>query len=237
MHEEQFKQLKVDFNSRNLAHAYLFVGQEGIRKFQLAADFAKFIQPDAIKDLDIVEIIDDGSAIKVDMIRTVIKGVNLTPQAAYKFLLIQNIERMTVAAANSFLKTLEEPPSQTIFILTTANLSLVLPTIISRTRVLRFSSTQKPEYSQFDMEAVDILLQRPDLVGRFEYVDEMLKEDSGHIIKFLDILLILFRKRLINGTDNSLKNIKALSKIDEAGILLKQNVNSRLVLENLMLSL
>jgi DNA polymerase III subunit delta' len=60
--------------------------------------------------------------------------------AGYKIFIVKNIERMTIEAANYFLKTLEEPPKQTIFLLTTSNQPQVLSTIISRCRVLNFGN-------------------------------------------------------------------------------------------------
>ncbi len=56
----------------------------------------------------------------------------------YRICIIRGIERMQEPAVNALLKTLEEPPPGRIFILTTDNLQLVLPTILSRSRVLRF---------------------------------------------------------------------------------------------------
>lgn len=61
----------------------------------------------------------------------------------YRCCLIRSIERMQEAAANAFLKILEEPPEGRVFILTTETLESVLPTIVSRTRVLRFSRLPK----------------------------------------------------------------------------------------------
>lgn len=59
---------------------------------------------------------------------------------SYQIFLVKNIERLTLEAANFFLKTLEEPPPRTIFLLTTSNLAKVLPTLISRCRLLVFDN-------------------------------------------------------------------------------------------------
>jgi DNA polymerase-3 subunit delta' len=56
----------------------------------------------------------------------------------FRIAFIEGIERMTLSAANSFLKILEEPPKNVVFILTTDKLNRILPTILSRVRVLRF---------------------------------------------------------------------------------------------------
>lgn len=238
MHSAQFEQLKTDLASGNLSHAYLFVGREGIGKFELALSFAEFLQEGSPKNLDTIVLGDNGDSIKVEEVRSLVNRVNLTSQSPYKAVLIQNVERMTVPAANAFLKTLEEPPDRTVFVLTASGLSLVLPTIVSRTRVVRFSSSKEICGDPVEIEEIQGLLQRSNLVDRFEYVDTLVKEEGDQKERFLNLLLIIFRKRLRGGWGgSSSKTIKALLKIEEAGILLKQNVNSRLVLENLMLNL
>ena len=59
--------------------------------------------------------------------------------------LIRSIERMHTEAANALLKMLEEPPQGVVFLLTTESPSAVLPTILSRARVLRFFPLSRPE--------------------------------------------------------------------------------------------
>lgn len=58
--------------------------------------------------------------------------------AAHRFIIVLHAERMTLEAANAFLKTLEEPQRQTTFIITSSSPSLLLDTIRSRCRLVRF---------------------------------------------------------------------------------------------------
>ncbi len=76
--------------------------------------------------------------IAVDDIREIQQRVNETGDLPHRVCIIRGIERMQDGAANAFLKTLEEPPAGRVFILTTDAASDVLPTIISRSRVLHF---------------------------------------------------------------------------------------------------
>ena len=62
----------------------------------------------------------------------------MTGQSRYKILLIQDIGRLPEAAANSILKTLEEPPGKTVFLFTAGQLRDVKPTIASRMRIVHF---------------------------------------------------------------------------------------------------
>ena len=59
-------------------------------------------------------------------------------EGAYKVALITDVEHMNETAANAFLKLLEEPPPQTVFLLTTSRPEQLLPTIVSRCQQLRF---------------------------------------------------------------------------------------------------
>jgi len=76
--------------------------------------------------------------ISIDDIRALQERLYETATGKHRCCIIRSVERMQAAAANAFLKILEEPPSGLVFILTTQALSSLLPTVISRARVLRF---------------------------------------------------------------------------------------------------
>jgi DNA polymerase-3 subunit delta' len=76
--------------------------------------------------------------ISIDDVREIQTRLQEAGNGQYRFCVIRGIERMQEGAANAFLKILEEPPPGRIFILTTDTLQTVLPTILSRSRVVRF---------------------------------------------------------------------------------------------------
>ncbi len=76
--------------------------------------------------------------IGIDDVREIQNRLQETSNGQYRFCIIRGIERMQDSAVNALLKTLEEPPPGRIFLLTTDTLQTVLPTILSRSRVLRF---------------------------------------------------------------------------------------------------
>ncbi|MBI4232399.1 DNA polymerase III subunit [Candidatus Peregrinibacteria bacterium] len=299
-HEKQLEALEQDIDSGKLAHAYLLSGPGSVGKATVAKKLAGILQcekdfchkcPACIQvekgcHIDTIELIDDGESIKIEEVRKLIERLSMTPQAPYKILLIQNIERMTSEAANSFLKTLEEPPPRTIFIITTNNIRALLPTVVSRVRVIKFNSVSdkylqnflKENYPESDEETIkkvslfslgktgkalqlmdspEVLasyleiyhkvqnfLSNRSLVERFAYVEELVA-DEPKLSQFFEVLLNVLRSKLlasvseenIKPEQSSLAYADLLSKIEEAGILLKRNVNARLVLENLMISL
>lgn len=78
--------------------------------------------------------------ISIDDIREMQHRLYETSMGTHRCCLIRSVERMQDAAANAFLKILEEPPEGLVFILTTQAQSALLPTITSRTRILHFAT-------------------------------------------------------------------------------------------------
>ncbi len=151
-HREQLAQLEREIQTDNVTHAYLFAGPPQIGKFRMAVTMASILQCPknfcrtckncklipAGTHPDTILLRDNGESLKIDEVRDMIGRANLVAQAPYRIFVIENIERMPLEAQNSFLKTLEEPPGKTMFILTTSRLTDVLPTIVSRVRSYYF---------------------------------------------------------------------------------------------------
>ncbi len=83
--------------------------------------------------------------IGIDDVRVLQERLYETPQGSHTVCLIRSIERLHVTAANAFLKILEEPPPHVLFCFTTESLSSLPATIISRMRVIHFSSVPRKE--------------------------------------------------------------------------------------------
>jgi DNA polymerase-3 subunit delta' len=80
----------------------------------------------------------EGSISKEQIDETIAKLQLSAFGGGYKIVIMEDAHAMTTAAANAFLKTLEEPSGQTLLILITSELSKILPTVISRSVVLNF---------------------------------------------------------------------------------------------------
>ncbi|MCK6624600.1 MAG: DNA polymerase III subunit delta' [Anaerolineae bacterium] len=79
----------------------------------------------------------DDQALKIDDIRNLQRELSLSPnEGRYRVVVLANFERATLSAANALLKTLEEPASQAILVLTATDPGALLPTIVSRCQLL-----------------------------------------------------------------------------------------------------
>ena len=165
--------LKNAVKTGQLSHAYLFTGPRGTGKTSAAKILAKAVNCQHQVDgnpcnqcevchaittgqlSDVIEI-DAASNNGVEEIRDLRDKVRYAPsQATYKVYIIDEVHMLTTGAFNALLKTLEEPPSQVIFILATTEPHKIPATIISRTQ-------------RFDFQRIHMT----DLVGRMQYILE-----------------------------------------------------------------
>lgn len=164
-HEAVKRKLRTALTNETIGHAYLFVGEEGIGKRLMALRFAQALScetppssphPDSCghcracqqiatesyPDLLVIQPEEDKAnpQIKIDQVREVERHMMYRPLfSSRKVCLINDAERLTPSAANAFLKTLEDPPEHSLFILITSKPMKLLATVRSRCLTLRFS--------------------------------------------------------------------------------------------------
>lgn len=119
-------------------HALLFSGMAGLGKAYLAKQLAAYLNP-YVLDTMWVRPEEGSSSIKVDQIRELQPLMSQTSlHGGKKIVIIQLAEQMNMAASNALLKVLEEPLDDSLLLLLTENLRLLLPTIVSRCQRLAF---------------------------------------------------------------------------------------------------
>jgi len=158
--ESAIKFLKNIISQHLVSGAYLFVGPDGTGRQTTAIEFAKALncQTKGLDscdrcvscrkissmnhpDVSIVSRENKNGSIKIETIRDIIYQTGLKPyEGNFRVFIINDAETMTEEAQNAFLKLLEEPPSYHIFILTSSNISGLLPTVVSRCKIIKFYS-------------------------------------------------------------------------------------------------
>jgi DNA polymerase III subunit delta' len=160
--------------NHNVSHAYLFYGQESTGKKLTAIEFAKALNCEVSGPQDNCDhcsscrkieqrihpdffLLEPGKSspsgrdalIKVEEIRELQKKLAYLPyEGKTKVAIIDGAELLNPQAANTFLKTLEEPPSATVLILITPNPYRLLPTIVSRCQGVKFHPLTSEEVKQ-----------------------------------------------------------------------------------------
>lgn len=95
-----------------------------------------------------------GTGIRIGSIRMLEHRINLSPnESIFKIYIIEDADQMTIQAANAFLKTLEEPPTDTVIILTTSKPTSLLPTILSRCQQIPFQPIPKQIIEEMLLES------------------------------------------------------------------------------------
>jgi DNA polymerase-3 subunit delta' len=209
-----------------LACGYLFAGIQGIGKTTTAMAFALLLNcmepgnEDGCgkctscrriidgnhPDLILVELDEEKKAIGINQIREINRQLAFAPVLGrYRMIIIDPAEKMTIEAANAFLKTLEEPPPGTVFILTVRDPKDLLPTIVSRCQRVPFKPLPTGEIANWlvtersvDREAARILarLSEGSLGKALRMAEEGLLAERVNWIEMLD--------RAINGSPDVL---------------------------------
>jgi DNA polymerase III subunit gamma/tau len=204
-------------------HAYLFVGSRGTGKTSMAKILAASLNCQnggptvtpcgqcescvsiaAATSLDVVEM-DAASNNSVDDIRDLRERVGYAPVGGrHKVYILDEAHMLTTAAWNAFLKTLEEPPPHTIFVLATTEANKVLPTVVDRCHRFDFARPGVPQIAAVlrrvaDAESIVIPDEAVALVARAatgSFRDalgtlEQLVAYSGSTVALDDVLAVL----------------------------------------------
>jgi DNA polymerase-3 subunit delta' len=214
------KSLLREASAKNkLGHAYLFRGPDGVGKKRAALALAAYLncksplEDDACCSCascskyvsgnhpDLIHIVPDGAAIKIGQVRELKHKLTFPPlEAALRVIILEDIHTMRREAANSLLKTLEEPAPNNLLVLTADQAGDILPTIISRCQIIPFGPLDHEDVARVLMQEngierdlaltlaslaegslgrAKLLLQEDLLTFRQEVVEQLLLMESG----------------------------------------------------------
>ncbi len=201
-HDGLWQRLSHSVSQNRLAHAYLLQGAAGVGKSIFASQIAqqllcetdsdracgqckscRLFEAGSHPDFRRIES-EGGKAIGIDLIRDVSDYFALTSQyGANKIAVIVGAERMTTAAANALLKTLEEPPAGSLLILISSQASLLPITVRSRCQSLRITIPTTEEAQQWLLARgyaeADITLALEQARGAPLLAETLLRDDNS----------------------------------------------------------
>ncbi|WP_413288559.1 ATP-binding protein [Bdellovibrio sp. HCB337] len=163
-HKDVIAKLLGTFASERPGQTFLFVGPNGIGKKKIALGLAQAllcetsrtacgrcgsclrVAANAHESLKVIS--PEGIQIKIDESREVIQFLNLQGLTSRRVVVIDQAQTLNLQAANSLLKTLEEPPPETYFFLIAPSVASVISTIRSRSRIVSFKPLTAEEISR-----------------------------------------------------------------------------------------
>lgn len=165
-HEQNIEHLEKAIKNGQVSHAYIFNGENGIGKMTMAKSFAKAllcetknscgtcqscVQMESDNHPDVIYVTHEKAGITVDDIRNQVnQSILVKPYSSdYKVYIIDEADKMNLAAQNALLKTIEEPPAYAVIILISDNKDSFLETILSRCVVLNFGPVKEEQVRDY----------------------------------------------------------------------------------------
>ncbi len=211
-------------------HAYLFVGSRGTGKTSMAKMLAACmncengptVEPCGVCEscvaiasatsLDVIEM-DAASNNSVDDIRELRESVQFAPVSGRsKVYILDEAHMLSSQAWNAFLKTLEEPPPNTIFVLATTEAQKVLPTVVDRCH--RF------DFARPTVEQIAVVITRVAAAESIEIAPDAVALLARHATgSFRDALGTLEQLVTYTGTDIATEDVLAVLGVADADLL------------------
>lgn len=168
-HAKQLQSMRAALANQRLHHAYLFAGPEGVGKRTIALALAKAVHCSELTgdycgrcvncasitdgnhpDVRYVQTLPGKKEISIQQVREIERELRFRSfSGKRKIAIVDPAASMNVAAQNALLKTLEEPPENSLIVLVTPNAGGLLPTLRSRCLRLSFAPLPRAQVAAF----------------------------------------------------------------------------------------
>lgn len=168
--------------------------------------------------------IEEKQSIGIEQVKELRQWAYLRPfQEDKKIIVIEKADYLTIEAQNSILKLIEEPPYFIFIYLIVKNHKTLLTTILSRGSVIKDNGINNEDKKEI------LTFLELNTIGKFKIIEDIAKRKKNEIIEFIDILIMYLR-----GQGKSTILIEEIINIRKNLI---KNVNKKLALDNLIISL
>ena len=239
-HEDQLNNLYLRFTSKNLSNSTILFGPKGIGKRTFVNDLiCKIIEfsfnnnnfkhhinlfyNNTHPNIKLITRENDiktkklKSNITIDQIRNLKQFINETSSIRdlNKFIIFDSVDDLNINSSNSFLKTLEEPKSDTFLFLISHQISSLLPTVRSRCLKIKLNNHNKEQFSYIIKQKIENISD-----DSIQFFYEITKGSPGIAISLFDHNIIDLFDRTINFlfdkklTDENLILCDTISKFD-----------------------
>jgi DNA polymerase-3 subunit delta' len=227
-HDAQIQAFDRARQRGRIAHAYLLVGPSGVGKRLFAGELAKallcetpsatlaacdhctsciLVQANTHPDLFMVSRPEGLNELPIELMRELCQGFGLkSARGRGKVAVLDDADDLNTDAANCFLKTLEEPPPGSVFLLVGTSTERQLPTIVSRCQVVRFARLPEEMVLQLLKQQG---VEDSELAGRLARLSG---GSPGQALALADPDLWKFRRILIDGLTVALPDSVALAR-------------------------
>ena len=210
----------------------------------------KYCEKLTIDPLDITTIQKDTAlkqninSIGIEEIKNMQKKLFLKPiKSPTKAIILEDAQLLTKQAQNALLKVLEEPPDHTIIVLSSDSKEPLLPTILSRCRIIELEEKKEILSEGEIQELTELIENLPKMpVGEKFKKAEALAKDKEKTITWIEKIIFTLREQLLENTKNNQpktnSTLQSLKTFQKTHTLLKTtNANPRLLLETTFLSI
>ena len=253
-----------------VSHAYLFEGPSFIDKKEFADAFIKGVLcPKKMgtdcgecgicakinhgNHEDVFYVTADGASTKDKSVEEAQDRLNVKPLGDRNVVVIEDADSMTLRAQNRLLKTLEEPPGNSLLILLSSNVQNLVSTILSRCVVFRINGTQDTSDEDTGSMAktiVEMSLSGKTFTEMKNRINPLLK-DRDKCMVLLDAMQAVYRDMALGRSDVSKSESKGgslslykfddiyenVKHVEEARTMIREGVNVGYAMKNLLLNI